>query len=233
MNKVILEDKELGTLIITPNARARKMVFRTKSDAIHITVPTGTAMSSVKQAVEQLREKLLAARRKVALPVINLDYRIDTDLFHLSLHTGESSRFIARTDALKVQIFCPPQTDFADEELQIWLRKVIKESLRRQAKLLLPARLKQCAERAGLTYHTVRINSSQSRWGSCSSRKDINLSFYLLLLPAHLIDYVMLHELCHTLEMNHSPRFWAHLNSLTNGKAEALRKELKGFRTEL
>ena len=79
----------------------------------------------------------------------------------------------------------------------------------------------------------MKINSSRGRWGSCSARKDINLSYYLVLLPFRLIDYVLLHELCHTREMNHSERFWQLLDRFTGGKALALRKELKEYRTEI
>ena len=79
----------------------------------------------------------------------------------------------------------------------------------------------------------MKINSSKGRWGSCSARKAINLSYYLVLLPKHLIDYVLLHELCHTREMNHGERFWALLNSVTDGKALELREELKQYKTEI
>ena len=76
----------------------------------------------------------------------------------------------------------------------------------------------------------MKINASTGRWGSCSARGDINLSLHLMLLPLHLIDYVLLHELCHTREMNHGPRFWALLDRMTDGKARALCEELKSFR---
>lgn len=132
-----------------------------------------------------------------------------------------------------MQIICPPDADFADENLQAWLRKVIEETLCRNAKVILPPRLQMLSAKHNLPYRSVKINSSHGRWGSCSAQGNINLSYYLVLLPAHLIDYVLLHELAHTREMNHGEGFWALLDKLTDGKAQPLREELKGYRTEL
>ena len=103
------------------------------------------------------------------------------------------------------------------------------EALRRNAKIVLPPRLYMLSMKHGLPYEQLKINSSKGRWGSCSAKKHINLSCYLMLLPSHLIDYVLLHELAHTKEMNHSEKFWALLDKLTDGKAKALRKELMQF----
>ena len=202
MDKII-EDDELGCLIVRVNSRARSLVFRTKSDAVYVSVPPDTTLKEVKQAIENLRGKLLASRQKLVRPLIDLNYKIDAEHFKL------------------------------DEKLQSWLHKVIEESLRRNAKSILPSRLASLSKQCGLPYSSVKINSSQGRWGSCSARKDINLSYYLVLLPSHLIDYVLLHELCHTREMNHSERFWALLNQFTEGKALALRGELRKYRTEI
>ncbi|GAP71314.1 hypothetical protein SAMD00024442_10_49 [Candidatus Symbiothrix dinenymphae] len=98
-----------------------------------------------------------------------------------------------------------------------------------QAKLLLPPRLAELARECGFSYVKVQTRKSKTRWGSCSSKKTISLSFYLLLLPPHLIDYVLLHELCHTVHMNHSPAFWALLDQHTGGKSKFLRKELRAY----
>ena len=233
MKEAVIEDEELGRLVVRVNQRAKSLVFRTKSDAIYVSVPSGTTMKEIKQAVENLRGKLLASRRRLNRPLIDLNYKIDTEFFKLSLVSGDKEQFLANSRVGFMQIICPPTADFTDENLQDWLRKVIEESMRRNAKSILPPRLERLSKQCGLSYTSVKINSSQGRWGSCSGRKDINLSYYLVLLPSHLIDYVLLHELCHTREMNHSERFWALLNQLTEGKALALREELKKYRTEI
>lgn len=232
MDKII-EDKELGRLVVRVNARARRLIFRTKSDAIYVSVPPRTSVREVEQAIEELRSRLLASRQKLERPQIDLDYRINTGLFELSLVSGKSDRFLAHSELGKMQIVCPSTADFTDEKLQEWLRKVIEEALRRNAKIILPPRLQALSNQHHLPFESVQINSSRGRWGSCSSRKKINLSYFLLLLPGHLIDYVLLHELCHTREMNHGDAFWSLLDGLTSGKSLALRNELKKYRTEI
>ena len=233
MDGHVIVDKELGTLVLKVNARARRMVFRMKDGLLCVTVPPATTDAEVRKVVDKLRERLLCMYRKNLPPVIDFHYKLNADLFKLSLKSGTSPHFLLRTEGEETQIICPPQTDFAHEERQAWLRRVVEEAMRKQARVYLPPRLTCWARRYGLSFRSVRINSSHGHWGSCSAKKDITLSSYLLLLPLHLVDYVLLHELCHTLEMNHSERFWAHLNRLTEGHAKALRAELKSYRTSL
>ena len=61
----------------------------------------------------------------------------------------------------------------------------------------------------GVTYGRITIRNQRSRWGSCSGKGNLNFNCLLMLTPDHVIDYVVVHELCHRLEMNHSPAFWA------------------------
>lgn len=184
--------------------------------------------------------------------MIDFQFRIETDLLHFEMQPGErADAFFIRgprrtggrslpTDGgewpprepVHLTLLCPTGTDFAAPERQQWLVQVLTEQLRKQARRLLPGRLNALSQAHSLPYSRVSVNSARTRWGSCSSRKSINLSLFLMLLPSHLIDYVLLHELCHTREMNHGPRFWALLNRLTGNRAIALRKELRCFRPQ-
>lgn len=229
----MIEDPELGCLCISTHVRARRLTFRTKRDAVWVTVPPGTSLNEIHRAIEQLRPRLLKAREEMSAQVIDLNYNIDAELFKLTLVKGNGSCFFARSSLGALQIVCPENVDFKDDNLQAWLRKVIEEALRKQAKVILPPRLYRLSQRHHLAYKGVKVNASTGRWGSCSTAKNINLSCYLLLLPGHLIDYVLLHELAHTLEMNHGERFWALLNEWTDGKVLGLREELKMHRTAL
>jgi len=75
----VLEDEELGRLLVRVNIRARRLTFRTREDAVHVTVPPGTTIGEVKNAVEQLRSRLRVARQRQSRPLIDLNYRIDTE----------------------------------------------------------------------------------------------------------------------------------------------------------
>jgi predicted metal-dependent hydrolase len=231
----VIEDTELGPLHVQINPRARRYVFTTKSDGVYVSVPSGTPEEEVRKAIEMVRAKLLSAREQLPYAsserLIDLNFSIDTEHFKLSLKEGTNVRFLANSEFGKMEILCPPGADFADKSLQEWLHKVIDEALRRNAKALLLPQLYNLSVASGLKYSNVKINSSRGRWGSCSTRKSVNLSFYVVLLPQHLIDYVLLHELCHTVEMNHGPRFWALLDKHTNGRALALCEELKRYQT--
>ena len=105
------------------------------------------------------------------------------------------------------------------------------ETLRKSAKTILPQKVAELAARHGFTYQGLKIQSSKTRWGSCSGRNSINLSLYVMRLPEHLQEYVILHELCHTVHHDHSPHFWALMDKVTGGKAHQLNKEIKNYHT--
>lgn len=160
--------------------------------------------------------------------MIDAGFKIETDQLTLRFVQGNDARFLLRRKRGLVEIVYPPGTDFST--LQPWLFKVICEALRKQAQLVLPQRLGELARLHGFEFARVSVNSARTRWGSCSGRKHINLSLFLMVLPRRLSDYVLLHELCHTVEMNHGPRFWALMDKVAGGQAKSLRAELRRVR---
>lgn len=79
---------------------------------------------------------------------------------------------------------------------------------KKKSRKLFNTMLEALAEEHGFHYNSLSIRAQKTRWGSCSSKKNINLNCKLLFMPIDVVKYVMIHELCHTLEMNHSSRFW-------------------------
>ncbi len=95
-----------------------------------------------------------------------------------------------------------------------------------KARELVTKRLAHFNKHYGLTWNRVAIRNQRSRWGSCSRKKNLNFNYKIALLPPHLADYIIVHELCHLGELSHSPRFWS-LVAETLPHHRALRKELR------
>ena len=81
----------------------------------------------------------------------------------------------------------------------------------------------------GLKYNKLTIRASRTKWGSCTGTNNISLSLFLMTLPEHLRDFVIVHELCHTVHHDHSPKFHALVDRLVGGNEKALNRELKAF----
>jgi len=97
-----------------------------------------------------------------------------------------------------------------------------------QANIFLRARINRIAQNHSLKFRSVSIYNYKSRWGSCSTQRDINLNWKLIMLPIKIIDYVLIHELCHTKHMNHSNEFWNLVFQL-NPNFKENRKHLKNY----
>ena len=78
-----------------------------------------------------------------------------------------------------------------------------------EAMRVIPERVRYYAPLVGVTYGNITIRSQKTRWGSCSASGNLNFNCLILLAPPEVLDYVVVHELCHRKQMNHSPLFWA------------------------
>ena len=108
-----------------------------------------------------------------------------------------------------------------------------------QRRAALPPQLPPAAEKARVEelrraakadlYNKLTIRASRTKWGSCTGTNNISLSLFLMTLPEHLRDFVIVHELCHTVHHDHSPKFHALVDRLVGGNEKALNRELKAF----
>ncbi|WP_026651374.1 YgjP-like metallopeptidase domain-containing protein [Butyrivibrio proteoclasticus] len=101
-----------------------------------------------------------------------------------------------------------------------------------KAKRILPPKVDRFSKEIGVNYGRITIRIQKSRWGSCSSKGNLNFNCLLMNAPEEIIDYVVVHELCHRKEMNHSERFWAEVEKVIPDYKER-RKWLRDHENEL
>ena len=99
-------------------------------------------------------------------------------------------------------------------------------ALAEEALKVIPARVEYFARVIGVTYGKITIRNQKTRWGSCSSKGNLNFNCLLMLAPPEVLDYVVVHELCHRKQMNHSKAFWSEVEKVFPDYKEA-RKWLK------
>lgn len=132
--------------------------------------------------------------------------------------------------ALKAEWIIKHVKDFYEREIpnRINLRDVKKNYLkhREKARLIITQKARVYAEVYGLDYRRVFIRDQKTLWGSCSRGRNLNFNYRLIFLPERLMDYVIVHEICHLRELNHSPKFW-NLVAQTFPDYKKIRKELK------
>ncbi len=115
----------------------------------------------------------------------------------------------------------------------IRLPPIAKAELRQkrvEARELVERILQRILPTYGFAYATIRIKQQKTRWGSCSSRGNLNFNVRIIQLPKELAEYLVIHEVCHLRELNHSPRFWALVGRTCPGYRDARRALRTGYR---
>lgn len=202
-------DEEFGVITLRRSARASHVRIRVAPDGrLRASLPLYAPMFLVKRLLKTSRDELRAMLAEQHSEMV----------FEHGMTIGKSHSLIVRPATVKavsatrhgqqIVVSLPEGKTLNDPGAARIVRDTVIEALRVEAKSYLPKRLAFLAEKYGFTYEKVRFSHASGRWGSCSSNGTISLNIALMKLPFELIDYVLIHELSHTIQMNHSDKFW-------------------------
>lgn len=203
-----LTDNEFGAVRVKRVHGAQYVRLRIAADGtLTATLPKRAPLRLVAQLINDSRDELRTLVKDTS-EKHGREYasgqRIGAShILQIDVAEGPAS---AKLRGLVIAITIPP--DATDELVQATAKQGVIKALKKEASAYLPRRLARLAEQHGFTYASVRYGNAKSRWGSCSAEGTISLNIALMTTPPELIDYVLLHELCHTQEMNHSTVFW-------------------------
>lgn len=202
------EVEPIGTVHVYKRKGARSLRLSIASDGkVRVTVPSWATYAD---ALSFVNSKSLWIQKNIP---------VRQELLRSGMHVGKAHRLIFDTSAVtdirsriagsEIRITRPLGTLVSDEAVQQAAHKACIRGLRTEAQKLLPVRLRELATKYGFQYKSVQIKQLKGRWGSCDSHQHITLNLFLMQLPWHLIDYVLIHELTHTKHLDHSAAFWA------------------------
>lgn len=155
------------------------------------------------------------------------------DIFYKTIRSSRKSISLEITPKGQVLVRCPSQMPTEEVRRFVadksgWIEKHLNalppvpspftgeeiKDLSHQALQYIPQRVAYFAPKVGVTYSRITTGFQRTRWGSCSSNGSLNFNCLLMLTPPEVLDYVVVHELCHRKEMNHSGKFWAEVEKI-------------------
>ena len=199
------------------NRQARRYIIRIRPDgSIRATVPRVGSIKEARAFAERSADWILKQlQKRQDQPVHPTTWQTGTEI----LYRGEKVPLTVNPQANG------PVVQFGDQMFpaphSLNLRPAIERHLRKLATSELPARTLTLAQRHGLTVNRVTIRNQSSRWGSCSRRGTVSLNWRLIQMPEFVANYIIIHELMHLREMNHSHRFWREVATVCANYREA------------
>ncbi|MBF2037392.1 MAG: M48 family metallopeptidase [Leptolyngbyaceae cyanobacterium T60_A2020_046] len=200
---------------VRESGRARHVSLKISfQGALEVVVPRGFDPREIPDILERRRDWIAKTLKRIegqrqALPPEHLEerptqlaLRSRNEIWHVHYAPGSTAITLAQAapHTLTLSGAYDAAPDLGQELLRGWLQ--------RKARSEFAPWLRELSQRCGLSFSRVSVRGQTSRWGSCSSRQSISLNYKLLFLPPPLVEYVLIHELCHTVHMNHSPAFW-------------------------
>ncbi len=180
---------------------------------LRVRVPVGTSRKQIDQLIQDKSDWIARSRQRM------LDREVETVKNYLEAdsvcYTGETIPFSWEEKEYPFKLYMSVEGfrlvgRGTPEEAQA----LVEASYRDRARQIFTARTAHYAKQLGVRVNQIRIKSQKTRWGSCSSKGNLNFNWHAIVAPPEVIDYLVIHECCHLVHMNHSKEFWALVESL-------------------
>ena len=195
-------------LLFVHSPKARRYLLRLRSDGVaRVTVPRSGSISTAKDFLARNIGWLEQQIQKLeAQPKTSNEWKLGAEIFF-------------RGERVRIEVETAGQIRFGPElltlrDVSVDLRPAIQRQLRKLAQQELPVRVVELARIHGVEVVRVSVRNQKSRWGSCSRTGTISLNWRLIQTPEFVRDYIILHELAHRQQMNHSDKFWQEVERL-------------------
>ena len=203
-----INDSEFGEIVIRRSSKATSVKLRVSPDGrLRISMPTYAPIFLAKQLVKSNRDELRKILNTEDKKSSYAHGMLIGKSHKLSIFQSNSRTKVSK-NGLNINVILSSEDAIEDPHVVRMIRDESIKALRIEARSYLPRRLDYIANNHGFRYTNIRFSHSSGRWGSCNSKGTISLNIALMKLPFELIDYVLIHELSHTVQMNHSPEFW-------------------------
>ncbi len=208
--------------IIRARRKSLKLTVTNKGELV-ITAPLRMQLTDIEKYVEEkgswIKNKIEYAKRNISKNrfIINhQDILLGGEPLHILVDKSYKKLSIDNTN-----IYVPSKgEDKTIPQIITWYKKLAKE--------MLDQRIQTLSQKTGISYKSVKISNAKTRWGSCDSAGNIKLNYRLIMLHSYVIDYVIIHELVHRVEFNHSKKFYDIISKLVP-QWKVIRKELKSY----
>lgn len=227
----------IGEIKVRRSANTKYLRIRmAPGRGVWVNVPYGVSQRQAMKFLEENRIWILQNQENIKEYEqdtgvgLKIGAEVRTKLHILKIEETEQEKVFYNIEEKTIRVAIPKRIAF--ERVEKIVQQFLVEIYTLESRQYLPQRVKSYAEKYGFRYRRLSFRNNISNWGSCSVDNNISLNIKLMKLPDEIIDYVILHELCHTVEKNHSASFWKLVGKVCPDYAK-LRARLRKYNTRI